>query len=70
MTRFLADENVPLPSIRVLREAGWDVEAVAEFAAGAPDFTVLAHATERGRVLITFDRGFGELINYGVYRHH
>ena len=40
--RFLADENVPLPSIRVLREAGWDVEAVAEFAAGAPDVAVLA----------------------------
>jgi hypothetical protein len=34
--RLLADKNVPLPSIRVLRQAGWDVDAVAEFAPGAP----------------------------------
>ncbi|CAN5201223.1 hypothetical protein BH24GEM2_BH24GEM2_14700 [soil metagenome] len=60
--RLLADKNVPLPSIRVLRQAGWDVNAVAEFAPGARDTAVLAHAAEHAQILITFDRDFGELI--------
>ncbi len=42
--RFLDDENVPLPSVRLLREAGMDIEAVAEFAPGAPDLQVLTDA--------------------------
>ncbi len=60
--RFLADENVPLPSIRLLREAGLDIEAVGELAPGAPDVQVLSQAASSGRILITFDRDFGELI--------
>lgn len=60
--RFLADENLPLPSIRLLREAGLDIEAIAEFAAGAADAHVLTHAKKQGQVLVTFDRDFGELI--------
>jgi predicted nuclease of predicted toxin-antitoxin system len=60
--RFLADENVPLPSIRLLREVGLDIEADGEFAPGAPDVQVLSHAASSGRILITFDRDFGELI--------
>lgn len=60
--RLLADENLPLPSIRLLREAGYDIEAIAEFAAGAADWRVLAHAKADGQILVTFDRDFGELI--------
>lgn len=30
--RLLADENIPLPSVHLLRQAGHAVEAVAEFA--------------------------------------
>lgn len=61
MIRVLADENVPLPSIRLLREAGLDIEAVAEFAAGTADAQVLAYAKEQGQIVVTFDRDFGEL---------
>ncbi len=60
--QFLADENVPLPSVRLLREAGVDIEWVAERAPGAPDLQVLTLAGNGGRILITFDRDFGELI--------
>ena len=60
--RLLADENVPVPSIRLLRAAGFDVESVREIAAGSPDPDVLAHAREHGQVLVTFDRDFGELV--------
>lgn len=60
--RLLADENFPRPSINLLREAGHEIEAVAEFAPGLPDSGVLAHAVEHEQILITFDRDFGELI--------
>lgn len=60
--RFLADENFPLASIRFLRLHGHDVAAMTEDAAGSPDTVVLARATDEGRVLLTFDRDFGDLI--------
>jgi predicted nuclease of predicted toxin-antitoxin system len=60
--RCLADENVPGPSIRLLREAGYDVEAIIEIAPGSPDPAVLQRACDTSRFLVTFDRDFGELV--------
>jgi predicted nuclease of predicted toxin-antitoxin system len=60
--RLLADENVPAPSIRLLRNAGYVVEAMRELAPGTLDPEVLSHACEHGQILITFDRDFGELV--------
>ena len=60
--RLLADENVPMPSIRLLRTAGYEVEAMSELAPGTPDPDVLAHARQHGQILMTFDRDFGELV--------
>lgn len=60
--RFLADENFPLPSIRLLSTAGHDVIAVALESPGVPDETVLDRAFQEGRVLLTFDRDYGGLL--------
>jgi predicted nuclease of predicted toxin-antitoxin system len=60
--RFLADENFPLASVWYLRSHGHDVAAMAEDAAGSPDTEVLARATREARILLTFDRDFGDLI--------
>jgi predicted nuclease of predicted toxin-antitoxin system len=60
--RLLADENVPYPSVRLLREAGYEVESMSEIAPGAPDTEVLRRAQTGRQVLITFDRDFGELV--------
>lgn len=59
---LLADENVPVPSIRLLRNAGHVVEAMIELAPGTSDIVVLSHARQHGQILITFDRDFGELV--------
>ncbi|HKP76329.1 MAG TPA: DUF5615 family PIN-like protein [Longimicrobiaceae bacterium] len=59
---LLADENVPVPSIRLLRDAGYAVEAMIELAPGTADPDVLSHARQYGQILITFDRDFGELV--------
>ncbi|MBB4636209.1 DUF5615 family PIN-like protein [Longimicrobium terrae] len=62
--RFLADENVSALSVTLLRAANLDIESVAELAPGSADTDVLALARATGRVLITQDRDFGELIYY------
>jgi predicted nuclease of predicted toxin-antitoxin system len=68
--RFLADENVSRLVIERLRAAGFDVVAVGSTSPGASDNDVLAAASHDGRILITEDRDFGELVvrqRVGVY---
>lgn len=61
MTRFLADENVPPEVIDLVRQSGKDVTWIKEICPGADDDTVLELAHSEGRVLITFDKDFGEM---------
>lgn len=56
---FLADENFPLPSIALLRRAGYDVASVAELAPSADDPDVIRMARESDRILLTFDSDIG-----------
>lgn len=60
--RLLTNENVPFASVLRLRELGHDVFAVSEALPGAKDPEVLRQAREENRILITFDRDYGELI--------
>jgi len=59
--RFLADENFPGPAIAVLSAAGHDVAWLRMTAPGATDSAVLAWAAREERILLTFDKDFGEL---------
>ena len=60
--RFLADESCDYAVIRALRRAGHDVVAIAEAYAQAPDIEVAALAVSDGRVLLTEDKDFGQLV--------
>jgi predicted nuclease of predicted toxin-antitoxin system len=60
--RFLANENFPTESVRRLREAGHDILSIAETAPGLKDEEVLSQAAREARILLTFDRDYGELI--------
>jgi len=60
--RFLADENVSRLVIERLRADGLDVISVGETRSGARDKEVLEAADAEGRILITEDRDFGELV--------
>jgi predicted nuclease of predicted toxin-antitoxin system len=62
MMRFLANENFPLPTVRLLRQAGYDVTSITENSPGIEDAQVLTRATDEQRVILTFDRDYGELI--------
>ena len=60
--RLLADENFPGLAIKALRSHGHDVVWIREDAPGISDRAVLSRATAEGRLLITFDKDFGELV--------
>lgn len=62
---FLANENIPLKSIFLIREAGYTIYSVSEIMAGSKDAVVLKYACENRLIILTFDRDYGELI----YRH-
>jgi predicted nuclease of predicted toxin-antitoxin system len=60
--RFLADENVSRLVIEQLRAAGFNVTAIGATSSGVSDTDVLTTASREGRILITEDRDFGELV--------
>jgi predicted nuclease of predicted toxin-antitoxin system len=60
--RWLADECVDAGLVSRLRGAGHDVAYIAEIASGAPDAEVLRRAFDDGRLLLTEDKDFGDLV--------
>ena len=59
---FVADENVPALLIAALRGFGYEVISISETRPRIPDSAVLGEAFQRGAVLITADKDFGELV--------
>ena len=66
--RFLADENFPRPALDALRKAGWEVVSIAEECPGVPDEDVAALCAAQERILLTFDKDFGELVFHRASR--
>ena len=59
---FVADENFPRPALDAQRNAGWQVFSVAGECPGISDEEVAALCSESQRVLLTFDKDFGEIV--------
>jgi predicted nuclease of predicted toxin-antitoxin system len=59
--RFLANENFPGDAVEGLRNQGHDVTWVRADSPGITDSVVLARAQAELRILLTFDKDFGEL---------
>jgi predicted nuclease of predicted toxin-antitoxin system len=62
MMKFLANENFPFPSIKILRKNAIDVYSIAENNPGIDDKEVIEIALEKSLTILTFDRDYGELI--------
>ncbi len=60
--KLLSDENVPAPSVALLRGQDLDVVSVMEEHKGMEDPDVIALARRLGCVLVTFDSDIGERI--------
>src|SRR5271165_2489486 len=59
--RFLANENFPGSAVAALQASGHDVIWIRTAAQGSTDPSVLAWAAREERILLTFDKDFGEL---------
>jgi predicted nuclease of predicted toxin-antitoxin system len=57
--RFLADESCDFAVVQGLRQAGYDVAAIAEVAARSDDAAVIERAYRESRILLTEDKDFG-----------
>jgi predicted nuclease of predicted toxin-antitoxin system len=60
--QFLANENFPLLSVRILRDIGLNIASIMEDSPGIKDPEVLERAVSENRIILTFDRDYGELI--------
>ncbi len=60
--RILADENMPDPTIELLRRAGHDVHFVKETMPREADPDILTVATREYRLLVTQDKDFGDIV--------
>jgi predicted nuclease of predicted toxin-antitoxin system len=60
--RFLANKNIPLPSVIFIRESGYGINAIIVDSPGISDEEILKRAAEEKSIILTFDRGYGELI--------
>jgi|SRR5579863_4020694 len=59
--RFIADENFPGDAVKQLQTAGHDVVWIRTAAPGSKDEDIFAWAAREGRIVLTFDKDFGEL---------
>jgi predicted nuclease of predicted toxin-antitoxin system len=62
MMKFLADENFPLSSSKILKEKGIDILVITFLSAGISDVEIMNLAILEERTILTFDRDFGQLI--------
>jgi len=59
--RFLANENFPGAAVAALEAAAHEIAWVRRIAPGTSDEVVLTWAARERRILLTFDKDFGEL---------
>lgn len=60
--RYLVNENIPLGTVKLLRDAGIDIVSVTDVLLGSTDEEIIEFAVKENCILITFDKDFGELI--------
>lgn len=60
--KILANENIPKSAVYELRHRGHDVLWIREGFRGTADSDVLLRSVDEQRLLITFDKDFGELV--------
>jgi predicted nuclease of predicted toxin-antitoxin system len=67
--RFIVDECLGPVVARWLRNQGHDVVSIFESARGSVDVVILAWAARDDRVLLTADKGFGDLVFRDRHAH-
>jgi predicted nuclease of predicted toxin-antitoxin system len=63
---LLADENIEIEIVDLLRSSGYNVEYILENSPSIDDKKIIQQSNESNSILITSDKDFGEL----VFRQH
>lgn len=66
--KLLANENFPLDSVYLLPRWGYDVYSIGLDNPSISDEEVMSIAIKEQRIIMTFDRDYGELIFKAGYR--
>lgn len=70
MIRFLADESFPDPTAELIKSWGFAVTKVRELGlSGAKDPVIFQKAQEKNLILLTADKGFGDIRVYPPSLH-
>src|SRR5216683_6419613 len=68
--QFLANENFPLDAVEAVRRIGHDVAWIRTDSPGSNDRDILKRAVSEQRILLTFDKDFGDLaFQFGLPAH-
>jgi predicted nuclease of predicted toxin-antitoxin system len=62
LIQLLADENIPKETLDFLKRQGVDIISVTEFSFGLSDREILELAKTKGRIVVIFDKDFGQII--------
>jgi len=62
LIKLLADENISKKAVEVLKSKGIDITSVVDLSQGLSDRAVIELANDENRVIITFDKDFGQFI--------
>ncbi len=60
--KFIADENVSKSIVNTLRNYGYDLLWIREYCRGMADEEIVCLSSSQNRIIMTFDKDFGELI--------
>ncbi len=60
--KLLVDENAPRTIVEVLRNCGYDLLWIREYRRGMSDREIVRLSMSEKRVILTFDKDFGELV--------
>lgn len=68
--RFITDENIPRTVIRMLRDLDHDVKDIVESGlTGMEDDDIIRMGLNEGRIIITHDKDFGDILSYPLKEH-
>ncbi len=62
MYKFIVDESTGDKVAELLRTEGFDVVSVISQMRGADDLSIIQRALNEGRIIVTNDKDFGELV--------
>ncbi|MEM6877149.1 MAG: DUF5615 family PIN-like protein [Bacteroidota bacterium] len=66
--KLLADENFPVASFKALKTKDYDIRHIGVELSSIRDEEVISIAIAEDRIILTFDRDFGELVFKEGYR--